>query len=365
MCIDANAIGKRLPNGTYDGMIGYVQSNRTNTVSQYFPYDVISDSPGILVQSPIPSFTPHIYSANIRGKPKVNDILNLFSNFSPAIWFFWLISLTLCSIFCLIVKYSFVEQVSIRSACTEFVLMFWDYLMLFLDLAPFLAPTMSTRFTLWTVLCIGVYYGIHLIFMSTLSADLSAPGPDKFIDNMDDLLHDPTFEPFRVTIFSQLNMLNVLSTSLNGSKQRLLLNRAIDQDSVLTISLSQAGIQGVIGLLVGMIRDVVNHTRAIVEDNVFANILIGKLMCSVVPELAIEVVKSNEFVYNSPTAMLMSHTTEPEVVELFMYRSLAGNYCANNYGAISNLSLYPQELNLEFIKQSLQAVSNLFSYSWE
>ena len=162
-----------------------------------------------------------------------------------------------------------------------------------------------------------------MVFMTTLSADLSAPSPDKFINNIDDILFDPVFKNFRVTIFSQINTLTTLSTSLNGSKERQLLNRAMDQDSVLTMSTEN--LQGAMGFGVGIIKDTVNHTRAIVEDKIWADIVIGKVMCNMVPELAIEVYKSNGFVYNSPTAMLLSHSTPPEVVELFMYRSLSGN----------------------------------------
>ena len=50
--------------------------------------------------------------------------------------------------------------------CGEFVASFGHYFMLFVDNAPFSAPAMSSAFTLWTVICIAVYYGVHMVFMS-------------------------------------------------------------------------------------------------------------------------------------------------------------------------------------------------------
>ena len=308
-------------NGTYDGMIGLIQSNVVNTVYNFFPYASVRHEPGFMVPAPVPTFTPHIYSAKIHGEKKQGlDVLHLFTNFTPAMWLYWLIVLTLCSITSLIMKYSANENCSKFQICSEFADSFWDYFDLFVDMAPYSARVMSAAATLWTLICIAVYYGIHMVFMSTLSADLSVPGADKWIHKLDDLLYDPIHANVRPTIWSQTNMLDTLLSSAAGSKERELLDRAMNSNSVWKVENKGS----LLSSWMDIVKDTANRTRAIIDDDTFTDLSVGTGMCHILPDYAIHFVKSDEPLFNLPTALVVSHSTDPSVVKLLSFRSQVG-----------------------------------------
>ena len=153
----------------------------------------------------------------------------------------------------------------------------------------------------------------------TLSADLQVPGRDKWIDNLDDLLYDPIYQNFRPTIVAQLNVPNALSCSLNGSKERELLNRAIATDSLVTVKLDKLYIE-----VMELLEDADNHTRAVIEDKSFADIFIGQ---SRVSRGTRDGHQGGQVPRNPcttwPAAMVLSHSTDRRVVDLFEYRSRA------------------------------------------
>ena len=251
------------------------------------------------------------------------DVLYLFANFTPAMWSYWVTIFTICSIFCLVVTWALATvQWSCRNICKQFLESFYDYFTLIVDAAPFMAPSMSATVTLWTALCIGVYYGIHMVFMSTLSADLSAPGSDKFIDKVDDLLEDETFKLFRVTIMTHLNTFTLFSAATIGSKPRRLLERSIKQDSLISTKLEP---ETALPMMIKVNEETGDRTRAIIEDAGMADLLLSKVMCQVSPNATTKFVKSNEPVYDTATAMVLSHSTPTEVVNLFAYRSMTGD----------------------------------------
>ena len=322
MCIDPKDThtGHLYPNGTYDGMIGLVQSNRISIPNQYFPYGIVFNEPGVMVQSLFASFTPHIYSAKIKGESKLGlDVLHLCTNFSHTIWFYWVLVLTLFSVICIILRHrKKVRRIRLRRVTKELLDTFWNYFLCLVDMAPSKVLTMSSSVVLWPTIVIAVYYGIHMVFMSTLSADLNVPGADKWIKDLSDLLEDPTFEKFRPTLSKQLNMIPVLSNSLEGSKERALLDRAIECDSLY----SMQSVGGATSALLGTIKDAANHTRAIVEDRWIFDFLLEGIMCHMVPNETMRFIKSSEPVYNLPTAMIISHATHPNVVQMYKFRSM-------------------------------------------
>lgn len=69
---------------------------------------------------------------------------------------------------------------------------------------------------------------------------------------------------------------------------------------------------------------VANHTKAVIEDISILGITINNTICHLLPEKALKFVKSNQELYNSPKAVLISHSTHPQVVDFFLYRSLTG-----------------------------------------
>ena len=322
MCVDVKDThtGHLYPNGTYDGLIGLVQSNQISMPNQYFPYSIVFNEPGVMVQSLFPPFTPYIYSVKIKGESKLGlDVLYLCPNFSATIWFYWLISLTLFSIFCLILKHrKRVRRIRLRRAAKELLDTFWNYFLCFVDMAPSDVPLMAASIALWPTVVIAVFYGIHMVFMSTLSADLNSPGADKWIKDLFDLLDDPTFEKFRPTLFKQLNMIPVLSNSLEGSKERALLDRAIEYGSVESIH----SVDSAMATLLNMAGEAANHTRAFVEDSFIVDILLEGVMCNLRPDEAMGFIKSSQPVYNYPTATILSHATHPDVVQLYKRRAM-------------------------------------------
>ena len=69
-------------------------------------------------------------------------------------------------------------------------------------MAPIEISNLKSISIQWLAIVIAVYYGIHMIFMSTLSADLTADEPPKWIDSLKDLLYDPFFNDFIPMIFT-------------------------------------------------------------------------------------------------------------------------------------------------------------------
>ena len=327
ICIDLkdSNYGSPSANGTYDGMIGQVQANITNTVMAMFPYDSIPFEPGVFVPAPMPAFLPHIYSGKISGKNNSGlDILYLYSNFTVPEWMYLLVTLTLSVILALFIRWFYHRESrqKVRKIVLKFFGYWWDIIMLMVDMAPSEISRARPISVLWTFIVIAAYYGIHIIFMSTLSADLTTNGPDKVPNNLEDLLHDPTFDKFRPTICTQLNMLNVLSKSRNGTILRELLDRAYQADSVVSADINnpQAGLQEVMGVF----EEVHHLTRAVVEDSVMLDIIASQMACHIQPQVMEGIVKSRSPIYQAPMAMLLSHDTHPDIVRLYDYRSRTG-----------------------------------------
>ena len=193
--------------------------------------------------------------------------------------------------------------------------------MLYLDLAPTNVSHLRTVTIQWTAIVIAVCYGIHMIFMSTFSADLTVNEPPKSINRLKDLLYDDTFQNFTPTIFTHLNMYNVISKARNGTDKRVLIDRAMEKGAVLTLEIKM---ETALPTALEIFEEVSNHRRAIIEDSSILDIAINNVICHLLPEKALKFVKSNEEIYNSPQAMLISHSTHPQVVDLFLYRSLTG-----------------------------------------
>ena len=99
VCVESEKFGSPLENETYDGMIGQVQANETDTMFAFFPYDSVDHEPGIFLPAPIPAFSPHMYSAKVFGKSKAGlDVLYQMTNFTINEWLYWFCTLILCSI---------------------------------------------------------------------------------------------------------------------------------------------------------------------------------------------------------------------------------------------------------------------------
>ena len=319
-CLDETKYGTMNEDGIYDGLIGHVQSNRVSTVIGNFPFDSLPNEPGIQVQSPMPSFTPHVYAKKIRGEYKTGiDILYLFTNFKPHHWLYWLISLTICSVVYVMLEHFPAFEFKRRTMLQRFIRSYYDYFMLAIDMSPATVSHLTSVTILWTAIVIAVYYGIHMIFMSTLSADLAARGTDKWIARFDDLLNDPTFRNFTPTITNMCNMVGVLSRSRDGTEARKLYNKIISNGSVLNFG--SLDMEGRGSMMTGLMNDLAHGNRSYIEDSTMIDLLMETMLCPYMPNQVKVLVKSEESLYNSPSVTLISHGTHPDIVKLYVYRS--------------------------------------------
>lgn len=318
-----DGIGDPDENGTYDGAIGQIQSNELNTFQFFFPYDSVPYEPGIFVQSPVAAFTPHIYSGKINGSQQFGlQVQYLIHNFSFTIWLYWIISLTICSITIIAIIFfkSEMQELKIRKILKRFAYSYWNYIMLAFDMAPSVVSNKLSCSIIWTCIVLAIYYGIHMVFMSTFSADLSAKSPDFWIDSLDDLLFDPSFQSIRPTIFRMMNTYRALSQSIPGSKERIVLDRAKKLGGLEVVDIKDH--QQIFFKARGYLAGLQKREIAIIEDNFMVDNMVAKAACFMLPELVDGMVKSQYPVYNVPNAMILSKSTHPEVVKLFEYRSV-------------------------------------------
>ena len=208
--------------------------------------------------------------------------------------------------------------------------------MLMIDIVPDFGFKPVHVGVLWSVVALAFYYGFHMIFFNTLSADLTANETDKWIDNAQDLLYDETFKNFRPTIFSQLNMVKVLECAPNDSDERAIYNKALEEKSIITFDLTS---ETMMGDLLTVFDDAENYTRAIIEDSTYLDPVIDQVVCHMMIERAEKIVKSKQSLYSAPMAMLLSHSTNRHVVELYIYRSLT----SIEFGIVKGLKTHKLE----------------------
>ena len=251
----------------------------------FFPYDSVPYEPGILVPSPISVFSPKIYAAKVKGENKTDlDILYLYTNFTIESWLYWIYAMMIGSTLCIICSLLNLEgniPNSIFKILKHYLSHWWNYFMLTIDLAPTSISNLYSVSVQWTIIVIAVFYGIHMIFMSTLSADLAAYESDKMINSISDLLNDSTFQHFIPTIPTQLNMVNVLLKSSKHSPERQLLDAANKSNGIITLG-SDASSMGP-GLL-KIMMDLIIGKRALIEDSYFVDVFINSVMCHIEPK---------------------------------------------------------------------------------
>lgn len=348
VCLDSDfVIGSPDKNGSYDGLIGYVQRNETNLVYVSLTYQSFDFEPGFLVPNPVPNFVPHIYTARIKGNLVSFDVLHAATNFNNETWLYWSISLTLCSITILTIIHfkKRRKKFRLKRNIKRFLKCNWNYVMLILDMAPLEVSKKVACSIIWTIIVIAVYYGIHMVFWSTLSADLSAKSPDSWIDTLDDLLFDPKFAQHRAVIFDQYLTYPMLLKSEKNSKERKLLDRVINSGEIVHVNMKEESQMSIATLLGDYLNGTSNGTMIIVEDSNIEDMALSEVSCYLEPEKTKKIVKSKHPVFSYPTAMILSHDTPREVVELFTYRSLVGSETGQLKGAFARLYDLLREMN--------------------
>lgn len=323
-------MGAANESGIYDGLIGLIQSNKSNLVSYYFPYGVFDHEPGIFVPSPIQDAVPHLYSKRIVGQPADLEVLYVFFNFSASIWFYWVITMTICSIvILLIIQYKNNDpKIKLKKILKRLSRCGWNYAMLLIDQAPTDVSKKVPCTVIWTTIVIAIYYGIHMVFWSTLSADLSAKSPDYWIDSMEDLLYDPRNDHLQPATMKQWNTYRALTQSPKGSIERLLLER-IESDrenSLIGIEEKYISAQWFMERILQVLNGIVDGNMVFIEESLYVDNIFSQIFCYMTDDSRNKIsriTKSKNYVFNMPAAMIMSHSTHPSVVEMYTYRSLS------------------------------------------
>lgn len=139
-------------------------------------------------------------------------------------------------------------------------------------------------------------------------------------------MNDPHFSNYTPTIATTFNMLNVLSRSRNNSMERKLYDRIMRSanTSLLSIKTDNSNPANMIPYAMGILKDVANGTRAVIEDSSMFDVMQIHVCCHTVPEFASRIKKSKDVIASAPQVMLLSHNTHAQVVKLFSYRSKAG-----------------------------------------
>lgn len=305
-------------------MIGEIQRNEVNSAFSFLPYDSVPDEPGIFVPAPIFAFSPFIYSTKHHNGDVIHlNILSLYTNFSSEEWTYWFTAFTLCS--AILVSMHRRKRYRVRvNEMNSFLKYYWDFFMLTMDLAPTEISKLLSANVLWAFIVIGVYYGFHMIFMSTLSADLTVPQSDKWINNLKDLLYEKPFDSLTPTIISHLSMPQVLSRSENGSDERVLYDRIIANRNNSIVEFELTDLPKLMEKLFNMLYEMTSLKIAVIEDSMFMDTYVEHFLCHMIPYRAKLTVKSEENILGAPMAMLISQDTNQEVVKLFAYRSRNG-----------------------------------------
>ena len=322
-------MGQAFDNGSFSGAIGEISRNEINSMFFFVPYTTPYE-PGIFVVAPLPVFAPQIYSVPAPSKnSSANDVLDLYTNFPIEVWFYFFISFCACSILLLII-HNLNEESTDRSLALKCIKgwgdIWYDYYLLSIDNSPVTVSKVAPSTVLWTSIVLAIYYGFHCILMNTLSADLSVTVPGRWIDTFDELLNDPQFSNYTPTIATTFNMLNVLSRSRNDSIERELYDRIMRSEnrSLLSIKIDHSNPTSMISYAMGILKDVSDGTRAVIEDSSLFDRMQIHIACHSFPQLASRIKKSKDVIASAPQAMLLSHSTHAQVVKLFSYRSKVG-----------------------------------------
>lgn len=319
--------GSPSPNGTYDGLIGAVQSNKVNTLMGYLPFNGVPNEPGIMTLAPILSFSPHLYAAKEPGSSKNGlDVLYLFQNFNIVIWSYFIIISILFPISFIFFQcrkfkrlFKFKRMFKFKKISKYFSKCWWHTFLLSVGIAPEKVSKRLSVSILWTFIVISVYYGYNMIFMNTLSGDLSVTSSDKGIDKLKDYLYDDRFNYLIPITYSYTSLVKAIAKYQNGSDEKILYELFMKNynESIVETPYSESGFYQ---LIMNLLEQIANRTRVLIEDSSTIDFSMASVYCHQAPDLITKISKSNEPIFDSPLGMLVSHSTHPDILKIFSYR---------------------------------------------
>ena len=278
--------------------------------------------PGIF--SPISDMddSPRVFSSKRESdKIDVQDVLDTLQNFNSETWFFLLFCSLLCSaLFRYIDRALSRPRLSPHDVVEGFVTSFWNYFQLFVDVAPSTVSTFMSASVLWTSICVAMFYGSHLVLMSTLSTDLMVPFIPRSIESLSDLLYDPEFHETKPVISRQMNMLSVLKQSPPGTDARVLLDRIMQDErtSIRTVDMKNGG--SVIQQLGNGFEEAVQGRIAIIENSGIITQYAKCMACYMNPELTSKMYPAKDIILQSASVTLFSKQTPLQVRRLVQHK---------------------------------------------
>lgn len=325
--VSSAKIGEMDPmTGFYDGMIGFVQRNETNTFIQTVRTDSTPNKPGIFVPFPGMHDSPKIYSQ----KPKVetfifSDVLYLWTNFTIETWYYFLISFITSSLLFLFFRILLGEKIDkVSKMITSCFNYYWNYFMLFVGHSPTTIDSYQSSNILWTFITLAIFYGIHTILMGTLSTDFVVLKTNQSIETLYNFLNEEQFQNITPIIIRNLNMYSVLRNSLPGTNEGKLFQMLSNNQSgeIVVCDLTTTNpeaLQKALNILFSILNNVVEGKSILIENSFYFDIG-SPFLCALKPEIVSRIKASKEIILPSSLSFLVSKSTPIEAVKLFKHR---------------------------------------------
>lgn len=196
----------------------------------------------------------------------------------------------------------------------------WNMFMLSIDLASeIVSKQIVSMNVLWVSVVLGVYYGIHMVLMNTLSADLSVTTEGRKIETLYDLLYDDQFKNLTPMVTNFGNMLNVLERSKNGTDEKELYNRIIERNGVMNVDLFSENMKSIEeGKRIWY--DLLDGKAVAIEDYTLVMTGIQHAGCHNNPSKMRDLRISSQTILPGIRSHVVSFQTNREIVKLFEYR---------------------------------------------
>lgn len=323
MIIDTKRSSKLYPNGTSDGMVRLVQRNEVNVGGWPIRFDSFPFEPGRLVLFSIPQSSPRIFSTFQTPPSSLPvGIFHFLENFSFGIWIYILISLTLCTILPMLITFLIDNEgiICILKYCKIIFGTWWNIFMLFIDLSPNRISKMISFNTLWVSIVLGTYYGIHMILLNTLSADLTIFVEGRSVESLYDFMYDESFQHLKPLVLNLESNADTLSQSREGTIERALYNRVIKESGIIDMNALDWDVVDFKEVLELYGNPFIEGKNAIIEDFNLAHIIMKHAGCHNSPDLVRTTKFSKDDILTGVRGILVSFHTHYELFKLIQYR---------------------------------------------
>ena len=196
----------------------------------------------------------------------------------------------------------------------------WNYFMLSVDIAPESIGDSFPTSILWTSIVVAFFYAFHMILINIISTDLMVLTIKPTIETLADLLYDESFNVSPM-IIRNLNMYNVLNNAENGTDERLLFDRLVNNETG-KIIVSETETTFIVFQFV--LEQVKNGYAALIENSRYFT-MSSYSLCSMYPHIMDGIQSSSEIILPSALSLLVSKNTPEAAIEIFKHRVLSAS----------------------------------------